>query len=193
MGKEDKINIIINSKNVGALENIYNAIHSCNKDDIILLVDGDDRLAHNDVLKYLNTVYQDQNIWLTYGQFQWFPAQIPGFIFQMPNWVIEKNCIRSYRWITTHLRTFYAGLFHKIKKEDLLYEGKFYGTAWDLGIMYPMVEMAGYHTKFISDILYIYNTANFINDNKVNKDLQNKTDLFIRHKEPYTPIANWKD
>jgi hypothetical protein len=142
------------------------------------------------VLKYLNTVYQDSNVWLTYGQFQWFPAQMPGFAFAIPQWVIDQHCIRTYRWITTHLRTFYAGLFQKINKEDLLYEGKFFSMAWDLGIMYPMVEMASNHTRFTPDILYLYNTANQINDNKVNLDLQGKIDVFIRNKEKYRPLIS---
>lgn len=188
--KEGKITIITNEINIGALANIYKAVHSCRKDEIVLLVDGDDWLPHNDVLKHLNTVYQDPNVWLTYGQFQWFPADMPGLAFEMPYWVVEKNCIRDYRWLTTHLRTFYAGLFQLIKKEDLLYENEFFTMAWDLGIMYPMVEMAGYHTKFIPEIMYIYNTANQINDNKKNLDLQGKIDLFIRAKEKYQPIAH---
>lgn len=188
--KEDKIRVIVNQENVGALANIYNAIHSCKPEEIIILLDGDDSLAHNDVLKHLNRIYQDNNVWLTYGQFQWFPAQIPGFTFEMPQWVIEKNCIREYRWVTTHLRSFYASLFHKIKKEDLLYQNKFYSMAWDLAIMYPMVEMAGYHTRFIPEILYIYNTANQINDSKVNLELQGTLDSHIRNKQRYTPITN---
>ncbi len=191
LGKEDIIKVIINSENVGALANIYKAVHSCKPEEICILCDGDDALSHPDVLKHLNALYQDPNVWLTYGQFEWFPARIPGMVFQVPYWVIEKNCIREYRWITTHLRTFYAGLFHKIKKEDLMFEGKFYQAAWDLGIMYPMVEMAGYHIRFVPEILYSYNTANQINDIKVNGDLQGKIDYFIRHKERYTPIYSW--
>jgi glycosyltransferase involved in cell wall biosynthesis len=38
------------------------------KDDIIVTVDGDDYLANNQVLSYLNEVYQE-DVWLTYGSF----------------------------------------------------------------------------------------------------------------------------
>jgi hypothetical protein len=38
--------------------------------------------------------------------------------------------------------------------------------------------------------MYIYNTANQINDNKKNLDLQGKIDLYIRAKEKYQPIAH---
>jgi hypothetical protein len=157
----------------------------------VLLVDGDDTLAHCDVLKYLNTVYQDSNVWLTYGQFQWFPANIPGFAREIPPGVLENNTIREHRWLTTHLRTFYAGLFQRIKKDDLLWKERFFPMAWDLGIMFPMIEMAAFRTKFIPDVLYLYNTANQINDSKVNLDLQGEIDTFIRHKERYQPISSF--
>lgn len=191
LGKEDLIEVVINDQNVGALENIYTAIHSCRKYEIVLLVDGDDTLAHCDVLKYLNTVYQDSNVWLTYGQFQWFPANIPGFAREIPPGVLENNTIREHRWLTTHLRTFYAGLFQRIKKDDLLWKERFFPMAWDLGIMFPMIEMAAFRTKFIPDVLYLYNTANQINDSKVNLDLQGEIDTFIRHKERYQPISSF--
>lgn len=191
--KQKKITVIINNENRGALANIYNAIHMCSPEKIIIILDGDDWLAHDDVLKYLNNVYQDPNIWLTYGQFEWFPYGLPGFAFQVPYWVIERNTIRDYAWATTHLRSFYAGLFQKIKKEDLFYDGRFFAKAWDLGMMYPMIEMAAYHIHFIPEILYVYNTANQINDNKVDLNLQAKIDVFIRKQEKYAPITSWAD
>ena len=191
LGKGHLIQVIVNDRNVGALENIYTAIHSCKKNEIVVLVDGDDKLAHQDVLKYLNTIYQDPNVWLTYGQFQWFPANIPGFAREIPAGVLENNTIREHRWLTTHLRTFYAGLFQSIKKEDLLWEDKFFPMAWDLGIMYPMIEMAAFRTKFIPDVLYFYNTANQINDSKVNLNLQGEIDIFIRNKQRYQPISSF--
>ena len=43
--------------------------------------------------------------------------------------------------------------------------------AWDLAIMFPMVEMAGQHSKFVNEILYIYNTPP-INDHKLNVSYQ---------------------
>lgn len=193
INKEHLIKVIINTEQKGALANIYEAVHSCKPDEIVLLVDGDDALINDDVLKYLNQVYQDPNIWLTYGQFEWFPAHMQGFASQIPTWVIEQNSIRNYRWVTTHLRTFYAGLFHKIKKEDLMFENRFCAMAWDLALMYPLVEMAAFHTKFIDQILIKYNNGTAINDNRTNADLQNKIDLYVRKQAPYKPISHFMD
>jgi glycosyltransferase involved in cell wall biosynthesis len=57
------------TKNVGALENIVYGISTIcfNDEDIIVLLDGDDALFSSDVLTYLNEVYQDPKICLTYN------------------------------------------------------------------------------------------------------------------------------
>lgn len=191
INKLDKIQVIINNEQKGALANIYNAVHSCKPDDIIVLVDGDDSLSNYNVLPFLNSVYKDPNVWFTYGQFEWFPARMPGFASQLPTWVLEQNSVRNYRWVTTHLRSFYAGLFHKIKKDDLMFEGRFCSMAWDLAIIYPMIEMAAFHTKFIDQVLIKYNSETNLNDNQVNADLQNRIDCYIRKQPPYNPIAHF--
>lgn len=191
INKLDKIQVIINSEQKGALANIYNAVHSCKPEEIIVLVDGDDSLSNDNVLRFLNSVYQDPNVWFTYGQFEWFPARMPGFASQLPTWVLEQNSVRNYRWVTTHLRSFYAGLFHKINKEDLMFEGRFCSMAWDLAIMYPMIEMAAFHTKFIDQVLIKYNSETNLNDNQVNADLQNRIDSYVRKQPPYSPISHF--
>ncbi len=190
--KENKFTIINNEKRVGALKNIYNAIHTCKKEEIIVLLDGDDWFAHNNVLNHLNSIYQDQNVWLTYGQFQWYPNNMPGFAHEVPASVLCENKIRDYSWVTTHLRTFYAGLFQQINKADFIqHEETFYEMAWDLAIMYPAIEMAGIHAKFIDEVMYIYNTANVINDDKVDGRKQSNLGNEIRAKQRYQPIEHF--
>ena len=69
------------------------------------------------------------------------------------------------------------GLFHQVQLKDLFFEGpyfqgQFFPANADLAIYYPMMEMAGYHYKFIPEIIYIRNVATPINDFKANKDVQ---------------------
>jgi len=191
---EHKITLINNKERKGALENIYNAIHSCRTTDIVICLDGDDWLANNNVLALLNNVYSHKTIWLTYGQYIVYPQNYLGGCRDIPVEVFQKNEVRKYDWVTSHLRTFYAGLFHQIKKEDLLYENKFYSMAWDAALMFPMLEMAGpKHIKFISDVLYVYNTQTPLNDNKIDKELQGRLFVQIKSKAPYQPINDFRD
>ena len=65
-----------------------------------------------------------------------------------------------------HLRTFYAGLFKKIKLGDFLFQGQFFQAACDTAFMFPMLEMAGNKAVHIQDILYVYNQANPKNNSR---------------------------
>ena len=61
--------------------------------------------------------------------------------------------------------------------------------AWDLAMMLPMLEMSGFHSKFIPDILYIYNTENPLNDHKVNLNLQQKLSHQILSSPKYEKLS----
>lgn len=182
------VKVIHNKERVGALENLYNAIHDCPDHKIIVTIDGDDFLAHDRVLERVKKEYLNSNVWLTYGQFMYYPEGIVG-CEALPKNIIESLGFRTYKFVTSHLRTFKAGLFKKIKKDDLLYGGKFYQMAWDLAFMHPMLEMASKgHIAFIPDILYIYNHHNPLSDHNVNKKLQLDLTWHISSKEKYQPL-----
>ena len=185
-----KVSLQRNQKRVGALANIFQAVHKCKDDEIVVLVDGDDWLADNDVLSYLNDLYKNNDVWLTYGQYQLYPSGKKGYSKRISPEIIQKKQLRKYPWASSHLRTFYAGLFKRIKRKDLLYQRKFFPMAWDLSIMFPMIEMAGQHSYFVPKILYTYNTANSLNDHKIDRDLQKKSEMIIRSKRSYAPLLS---
>lgn len=188
-GMEDKVIFIQNDLRQGCpLANIHKATFMCKPHEIIVIVDGDDWLTHDNVLNRLNEIYQDPEVWCTYGQFIWFPFEVEGFAFATDESVIAHNSIRSAAWNITHLRTYYASLYHKIAFEDLLYEGRFYPMAGDLAIMYPIMEMAGKHAKFVPDVIYYYNAENVLNENKVNIELQGKCGHHVLCKPAYQPL-----
>lgn len=184
--KKDKITLIRNTTRLGALANLYNMIHSCDDDEIVLTLDGDDWLPDDQVLNKLFAHYSDENIWMTYGQYQNYPDGGRGVAEQYPPHVIQTNSFRTHQWGASHLRTFYSWLFKKINKDDLYYNGKFLEMTWDLGMMFPMLEMSGTHSKFLSETLYVYNMTNPINDHKVNRSLQQQLDHIIRKRPKYS-------
>lgn len=188
---EHKVTVIVNKHRKGALANHYRAVHMCHDWEIVCQLDGDDWFAHNDVLKYLNEIYQDENIWLTYGSFKRWPTEQMGYSKPVAPEVVEKRLYRETYWTPGQLRTFYAWLFKKIKLEDLLWDhwdtvyGKFYPAACDLALYYPMMEMAGTHFKFIPEILYIHNVATQLNDFKVNRLSQIVASHVLMYKRKY--------
>ncbi len=178
-----KATFIQNKERAGVLDNLYRIITQLNNKDIVILVESDDWLAHDGVLAYLNKVYANPNVWLTYGQFAG-AAEIPVD-------VIEKNSLRSAN-LSTHAITFYAGLFQRIKKDDLLIFGQFTPIVWNTAIVLPMLEMAGKHSKFIPDVLYVYNKGSPLKMENRNRDLQNNFEQRIRSKDKYEPLASFE-
>ena len=98
---------------------------------------------------------------------------------------------RSAGWRTSHLKTFYAWLFKKIRTEDLRYEDKWIDPTSDLAIMWPIIEMAGpLHSKFIPDVLYVYNLQNPLNDCKVNAEKQAEMARMLAARPPYKRLED---
>jgi glycosyltransferase involved in cell wall biosynthesis len=185
----DKVLLIENSQRCGALKNIYTTVSNCDDNDIIVLYDGDDRWAHEGVLMRIAQEYSDDKVWMTYGSWQAYPTKAGGNCRALPKEIIKKAAFREYSFVTSHPRTFYAWLFKKIKLEDFLYKGEFFSVAWDLAIMFPLLEIsANGHIRYIPDILYFYNIDNPLNDFKCHTELQQRLDRFIRTKSKYAAL-----
>ena len=185
------IHLIRNPVRIGALQNLYNTIHRCDDDEIVILLDGDDWFAHNGVLKKVSEVYANLGCWMTYGQYRSWPDNMIGYSREIPSNIIETNSYRENEWCSSHLRSFYAWLFKLIKMEDLISPcGAFYHMAWDQAIMFPMLEMSGHRAKFISEVLYIYNAANPLNDYKVDRSSQRSLETVIRMQKRYDRLKS---
>lgn len=189
------IDLIRNPVRLGALQNLYNAIHACDDEEIVILLDGDDWFAHDRVLGKINEAYGNPECWMTYGQYRSWPDDVIGVSREIPFDITEGNKFRENEWCSSHLRSFYAWLFKLIEKKDLLSPlGTFYHMAWDQAIMFPMLEMSGHRAKFISEVLYIYNAANPISDYKVDRQLQRSLERAIRGQKRYArlnePVAS---
>ncbi len=186
---QNKITLIRNNERKLKLANMYQIIHSLNPQEVVIEVDGDDWLSHPGVLSYIAAVYQDKNVWMTYGQFTHHPTNNVSSYRAIPNDVIERNTFRQYVWHTSHLKTYYAWLFQLIAKEDLMYNNAFFTSTADQAYMFPMLEMAGFHSRFIPQVLYVYNIETELNDNKVDAELQRLCEYRIRQGRKYNRLA----
>lgn len=191
--EKNALNIIKLRKNRlrrGAMGNLWSEINLCDPEEIVIMLDGDDALKDENVLKYLNEVYQDNNIWLTYGQYECDPIKYGlGFAAEYSD-EVKKN--RDYRneFLATHLRTFYAWLFQNIKVEDLVFDDVFATMTWDCAIMFPSLEMCGNKHKFISKILYKYNMENPLSDFKTDPTLMFfMADYYKKQKPKYAQLT----
>jgi glycosyltransferase involved in cell wall biosynthesis len=192
INKEYLVTFIDNQEKRYPAGNHYHCVHDYIKDDntVVVTVDGDDALANSEVLNYLDRIYSQSHprIYLTYGQFIEKNSRNFGFCEPMPQWAFKYHKFRQVTNMPSHLRTFYAWLFKKIRKEDLCYNGTFAKMTGDMAMMLPMIEMASGHFCCISDILYIYNDNNPISDHKVDFSLQCQLSKYFRELTPYRPV-----
>lgn len=164
------------------LENIYQYVHACKNNEIIVLLDGKDWLVHESVLSILDKKYKNSDILLTYGQYI-DTNGIIGCCTSYPENIIRERSYRQDDCRASHLITFKAFLFKHICKEDLMHEEKFFDMAWEHAFMFPMLEMVGNKFCFIDQILYVYNLDDPIRN--VNKNRYNFLDGFIKKMQPY--------
>jgi glycosyltransferase involved in cell wall biosynthesis len=183
---DDKFTVYRNKdRKRSALYGFYYAAHNfCEDKEIMVMLDGDDMLANDEVLSSLSEVYQDNRIWVTYGNnIEINSGKLGDDVKEISN--KEWNKIRSLEWSFSHLRSAYVWLFKKIKIEDLQYQGKFFRTTWDLAIMFPMLEMAGKdRVKMINDVMYIYR-RHASNDGVLFGSEQKELSKYIRSLDPY--------
>jgi glycosyltransferase involved in cell wall biosynthesis len=126
------------------------------KEDVLVTADGDDWLYNDEVFSYLNTVYQDPEVWMTYGSFVSASGKMANYCQPLFD---TRNYRKSNLWVTSHLRTIKRKLWDRINQEDLKDgNGKYYVYYPDLAYMLPAIEMAGTrHIRFINKVLYVYN------------------------------------
>lgn len=187
--QQGRTTLIRNEQRLGALANIYKAVHSCDDDEIVVQLDGDDWFSNKKVLHKINYLYSSRDIWITYGQFRNWPTGTMGYCKEIPHAIIDKNSFRSYGHVAGSIRTFYAWLFKKIKKRDLIDSGaQFYAAASDVAYMFPMLEMAKKRFCFVKDVLCTRNVKTTQNDFKVHKNEQERIAGEVLQKKPYQPL-----
>ena len=178
-----------NPFNKGKMENMFHAVRQAKDNSIIVVVDGDDWLAHNKVLSVLNKAYEGTDIWMTNGSYQETPSNHTRAP-QIDQYYWDGN-IRHKSWEFSHLGTFRKELFCRIKRKDLMNKrGEFWATTSDQAMMWPMAEMCGPdHFCAINEVLYIYNRLNPLSDDRVHRADQLTTEQSIRGSNSYERLT----
>ena len=172
---DSRFKLVRKEKRMGVMHSHVTGTELLGKDadpeDVFIHLDGDDWLAHADVLKTVQEVYEREDCWMTYGD---YTATDGSRSVNNPR--IEGLPLRQHilaGWPFSHLRTFKKFLWDNIKVESLLDQsGVPFTSACDVAILSPMLEMAEDHIYRIKEPLLIYNRDNPLNEDKDHLDDQ---------------------
>lgn len=175
-----------------ALQNIHDTIISADLDDedVICLLDGDDFLFRKNSLSIIDDLY-DGNTLLTYGQYIW-PNGMVGHC--IPYTKESFSRLRTGGYWASHLRTFKYKLYKEILNQDPDLNcfkdssGHFFKTCYDIAIMTPLMEMAGFdRIKFNSQPIYYYRIHES-NDHAVDGAGQKRDEKELFSKSPFKQL-----
>lgn len=146
---------------LGGLGNIHRCIvdNSLAPEDVICILDGDDYLTRPDALEMVSRLYSERDCLLTYGQYSMngSPGHCRAYSRE------EFGRIRQVNYIASHLKTFRFSLYMEAMRQDpncsryLDSEGAFFDMAWDIALMTPLMEVAGFdRVAFNPEVVYHY-------------------------------------
>ena len=193
---EDKLTLIENTDRCRKMKNMYNAVHSCKDEEIIVQLDGDDWFCDKELLARINLIYKTSDVWLTYGSYIDVPGDILGYAKPTAPEIIENQSYRKEPWIYMPTRTFYAWLFKAIRLQDFIgeqvkdHQGLFFPSADDPAFMFPMLEMAGDHFAFVDQVSYVANRDNPLIGRTAEPSLQGACGCDIRFRKSYQRLTN---
>ena len=163
-------------------------IHDSDPEVVFVHLDGDDWLAHDKVFEKVNEVYNEEDCWMTYGNYETTDGSQSVCAPRVKDRPIRRHIIEG-GWPFSHLRTFKKFLWDKVKMGSLKdSNGKMFTSACDTALMSPMLEMAGDNIHFIKDVLYVYNRDNPLNEDKDHLKDQVRCAFEIVKQTPYESL-----
>ena len=152
------VRFICRKERRGGTSNNLDGFRMAPAGSIVIELNGDDRLPEARTLAFLNLVYQDPDVWMTYNTFRRSDGVLP-IALPPPKTVRQARSYRKSPWATSHLHTFRAELFRHVPASVLIdpENGTYWAKADDVALCLAMLELAGEHARPLYRITCHYN------------------------------------
>lgn len=181
---------------LGTLHNQVDAIRSVPMaaDDVIVFVDGDDRLAHPGALERVRAEYQSGPVELTYGSYQPDPPSstcpavrpIPADVCRRRGGY--RQWARRNGTVWNHLRTMRRRIFDAIPVSYFVRDGDWLQTCPDHALMTPALELAGGRHRMIDDTLLLYTSDRPDAEWRVGSEVELRNYPWVMSRPPLRPL-----
>ncbi len=155
-GVRDRIVVLRTDQRRGKAFNLFHAFaqHAPDDEEVVALVDGDDRLSVPHALARLDEVYSAGwevvwSNWIGSDGFKGYSYHLNPFLQ-----------VRKQPFVSTHLFTFRARLGRAVRAEDLQDEkGQWFQAGCDVAWSFPVLE-GTMKRLYLDEVLYTYNREN---------------------------------
>jgi len=113
---DERFTLVVNTEKKYKTRNVVEgiALARAADEDVIVLVDGDDRLAGDDALATVCETYRQHDCWMTYGSFLGPDGKLDPYCVAYDSAIIRRNSYRRHRWLGSHLKTFKYKLWKRL-------------------------------------------------------------------------------
>jgi glycosyltransferase involved in cell wall biosynthesis len=155
-------------------------------EDVIVILDGDDWLMHDDSLLLIEREYARYGCWLTYGSWESNDPETPGCWPPYPDGTMN---FRSLRWLGTAVRTWKKWLWDRIDPAGFRdRNGEYFRVVEDLASMFPMMEMSTTRRmRHVAEPLMLYNKTPNASALVMADEMEENT-LWLRSRPRYNPV-----
>jgi glycosyltransferase involved in cell wall biosynthesis len=157
---ENNVHYIRQQERKGGTYNTLLGFRLAEAETLVVELNGDDWLAGRGTLAFLNRVYADPGVWMTYNTLCYengFPALWARPVREE---VVARNGFREMdEWMTSAPHTFRRGLFNHLHEETFRdpETRDYWESADDQAIYLAMLELAGRHARHLYRVTYVYN------------------------------------
>ncbi len=112
---DQRFNFVINTEKKYKTRNVVDGITYANAapEDVIILLDGDDRLFDENALQTVADTYAKDDCWMTYGSFVRSSGRKKNCKAYQQS-IIDAHSYRQNKWLGSHLKTFKYALWCKL-------------------------------------------------------------------------------
>jgi len=174
------------SERKGTVERLYEEVQNLSNDEIVIYMKGNAWLDDLDALQKIHHYYKNYDVWFAYTQHINYRTKEVGS--ESP-WCI-KNALRRKSFEKPRLKTFYAGLFKRVKLMDFFFEEKFVSDHQGEAYILPLMEMAADHTAFISEPLCAYIQRSIYNEDRPSQQSSKMCLHHVRSQPSYKQLFN---
>lgn len=148
-----------NAERRGGCANLTAGFRAAPAGSIVVQLDGDDFLPDRQVLAYLDVLYGDPELWMTYNTWAGVDGEPGSHCREIPAEVVADNAYRDHPWTSSHLHSFRKELFDHVREERLIdpETGDYFRSSVDMSHYFPMLELAGRHARHVARVTYAYN------------------------------------